>query len=184
MLQIILVINFILVIILMTIKAKRSFSRQWANGLLWLSFILYAAGNLYFTLFSRTPMGKIYFELRPFASYIRMFRDTSNMADNELNGWLAKFFLTASHPIQGIILNILLYVPLGYLLPELFHKLSNKQVLLISFLATFCTELTQLTLKLGWCETDDLIHNMLGAAIGLAIYRWQKKDILGVTNQE
>ena len=64
--------------------------------------------------------------------------------------------------IEGILLNIILYYPLGYLLPILFPKLKPKHVILIGCLCSIATEATQYLLKMGWCETDDVIHNTLG----------------------
>ena len=76
-------------------------------------------------------------------------------------------FLHGALPIVGLILNILLYYPLGYLLPILFPKLKPKHVILIGCLCSIATEATQYLLKMGWCETDDVIHNTLGTAIGV-----------------
>ena len=137
------------------------------------AFLVYVAGNLYFTILSREPMPARLIELRPFASYVRMFQEPLGVVGNELNGWLAKFFLSSEYAVHGIILNVLLYVPLGYILPLLFPKLYRSQILLISLAATVGTELTQMITRLGWCETDDVLHNMLGAAIGYLIYSKQ-----------
>lgn len=177
MLQSILVLLCITLTIWIMPRLRRRFSSGMYFCGLCIVFVVYVSSNLYFTLFSRVPMTEAIWEWCPFASYIRIFRGVNATEGNVLKGWLAEFFLTTSHPIQTIILNIFLYVPLGYLLPEIFPRLSNKQVLQISFAATVCTELTQLIFKLGWCEMDDLIHNMLGAIIGLGIYRWQIKKV-------
>ena len=32
-------------------------------------------------------------------------------------------------------------------------------------------------MKMGWCETDDIIHNTLGTAIGVWVCLWQSKRI-------
>ena len=57
--------------------------------------------------------------------------------------------------------------PLGCLLPILFPKLKPKHVILIGCLCSITTEATQYLLKMGWCETDDVIHNTLGTALGV-----------------
>ena len=77
----------------------------------------------------------------------------------------------------SIILNILLYYPLGYLLPILFPKLKPKHVILIGCLCSIATEATQYLLKMGWCETDDVIHNTLGTAIGVWVWHLQSKRL-------
>ena len=85
--------------------------------------------------------------------------------------------MSGSVPITGLILNILLYYPLGYLLPILFPKLKPKHVILIGCLCSIATEATQYLLKMGWCETDDVIHNTLGTAIGVWVWHLQSKRL-------
>jgi glycopeptide antibiotics resistance protein len=89
----------------------------------------------------------------------------------------AALFLKDTSPLVGILLNILLYHPLGYLLPILFPKLKPKHVILIGCLCSIATEATQYILKMGWCETDDVIHNTLGTAIGVWVWLWQSKRL-------
>ena len=79
--------------------------------------------------------------------------------------------------INGVVQNILLYYPLGYLLPILFPQLKPKHVILIGCLCSIATEATQYLLKMGWCETDDVIHNTLGTAIGVWIWHLQSKRL-------
>ena len=77
----------------------------------------------------------------------------------------------------SLILNILLYYPLGYLLPILFPKLKSKHVILIGCVCSIATEATQYLLKMGWCETDDVIHNTLGTSIGVWVWHLQSKRL-------
>ena len=67
--------------------------------------------------------------------------------------------------------------PLGCLLPILFPKLKPKHVILIGCLCSIATEATQYLLKMGWCETDDVIHNTLGTAIGVWVWHLQSKRL-------
>ena len=41
--------------------------------------------------------------------------------------------------------------------------------------ASVATEYIQYLLKMGWCETDDVIHNTLGTAIGVWVWYLQSK---------
>ena len=86
-------------------------------------------------------------------------------------------FLDGTNSLDRLILNILLYYPLGYLLPILFPKLKPKHVILIGCLCSIATEATQYILKMGWCETDDVIHNTLGTAIGVWVWHLQSKRL-------
>ena len=73
--------------------------------------------------------------------------------------------------LEEIILNILLYIPLGYLLPFVFGKLKPWQVVAIAFGCSALTEVIQLVGKIGWFEFDDMLNNTMGCVIGLVMYR-------------
>lgn len=72
---------------------------------------------------------------------------------------------------RNIILNICMFVPLGILLPMgiRFFR-SFWKVALTGFLLTVFIEVSQLLLKRGMFELDDLMDNTLGAMIGYGIY--------------
>ena len=136
-------------------------------------FAAYSIGNIYCTLLSRMPSENATIELVPFAVYSRLFR-ASPVGSKRVVG-LFGLFMNGTLPITGLILNILLYYPLGYLLPILFPKLKPKHIILVGCLCSIATEVTQYILKLGWCETDDVIHNTLGTAIGVWVWLWQSQ---------
>lgn len=72
--------------------------------------------------------------------------------------------------LEEIILNVLLYIPLGYLLPFTFEKLKPWQVVLIGLACSTLTEITQLIFRIGWFEFDDILNNTMGCIIGLLLY--------------
>lgn len=68
---------------------------------------------------------------------------------------------------QLILFNMVMFVPLGVLLPLIYHK--NKsfwRVLLISIAFTTFIELSQLVTGKGIFELDDLFHNTIGSLAG------------------
>jgi len=72
---------------------------------------------------------------------------------------------------RNIILNICMFVPLGFMLPQLVKKVAVFwKVSLVGFLFTLCIELLQLLLKRGIFEPDDLLGNTGGTMIGYGIY--------------
>jgi len=168
----------ILLILLMTctvnlvISQKRSIKQ---SALLFAVFLVYAAGNLYFTIFSRQIGSGVILEFRPLQIYTHLFEKSVDAGDTAI-GFASKF-LNATPPIVGLILNILLYYPLGYLLPILFPKLKPRYVILIGCLCSIATEATQYLFKMGWCETDDVIHNTLGTSIGVWVWHLQSKRL-------
>lgn len=140
-----------------------------------LMFIIYVLGNMYFTVLSRKPGTVISLELIPFRTYQKLFEPFVESPRYPMG--FAQAFLFNTPPIVSFILNILLYYPLGYLLPILFPKLKPKHIILIGCLCSIATEATQYLLKMGWCETDDVIHNTLGTAIGVWVWHLQSKRL-------
>lgn len=67
--------------------------------------------------------------------------------------------------------NILLLVPLGFLLPFIFSKINWKKILLIAPLSGLCVELLQVYLHVGIFDIDDVILNGLGVILGYAIFK-------------
>lgn len=64
-----------------------------------------------------------------------------------------------------IVLNILLFIPLGFLLGG-----KGWKAVLFGFLISAFIELTQYVFLLGYCEADDVLNNTIGTAIGLGLY--------------
>lgn len=72
--------------------------------------------------------------------------------------------------------NVIMFVPLGYFLPRLFGKMQKFwKTLLTTMLIIILVELIQLFTLVGSCDIDDLLLNLLGAAIGYGLYRMAPK---------
>ena len=65
---------------------------------------------------------------------------------------------------NNIIQNILLFVPLGFLI-------GGKRGIIAGVLLSIGIELTQYIAVLGYCELDDVLNNTIGAAIGALLYK-------------
>ena len=86
-------------------------------------------------------------------------------------------FWSYSHPElrMEIILNYILFAPLGFLLYLCFGEKFGLRVVLAGFLLSATVELIQLTFKIGVFEFDDMIGNTVGCLIG---------TVVGKTTQE
>ena len=69
---------------------------------------------------------------------------------------------------SGIAFNILLFIPLGYLLPDLFRR--KWLSFLIALLISFAVETLQYLTGRGQFDVDDLICNSSGALIGILLW--------------
>lgn len=133
--------------------------------------------NLYETLLFRSIKPKALL-MSPFWSYREVFSLGANgLWHSVLTGNIR---ITNPKLLKEILLNILLYVPLGYLLPFVWPKLEKKRLVVpIGFLCSCATELTQLLFRLGWCELDDIVGNTLGCFLGCLLYKLLMKKNRG-----
>lgn len=69
------------------------------------------------------------------------------------------------------ILNVLLFMPIGFLAGCGLRGMTFKKVLLLGGGFSVFIELLQFVFKKGFCETDDVIHNVLGCIIGYGLWR-------------
>lgn len=99
---------------------------------------LYILLILWITLFSREPMTT------------RIFRGL--FWEIEMGYW------------NNIIQNILLFIPLGFLI-------GGKRGIIAGVLLSIGIELTQYIAVLGYCELDDVLNNTIGAAIGSLLFK-------------
>ena len=155
--------------IIVTCLSQKGANRK-VRLFLWILFVCYLGANLYFTTLPRTAGTGVHVDFVPIQSYHHLFR-TPNAGEIVSVSGVAALVLKELLPIEGI----LLYYPLGYLLPILFPKLKPKHIILVGYLCSVATEVTQYILKLCWCETDDVIHNTLGTAIGVWVWLWQSQ---------
>ena len=126
-------------------KGKRF---PWRKAALWLVFLGYLVIVLYATIL-RNAGGYREWNLHLFRAWREAWNNFST------KNW------------ANVLLNIAMFVPLGFLLP-LMGKQFRKWYVAIpaGFGTSFAIELAQLALKRGICDVDDLFCNGLGAAIG------------------
>lgn len=95
----------------------------------------------------------------------------------EINLHLLSSYLEAYHNmspslIRNIILNILMFVPLGVFLPLYTSKLDKiYKVISIGFLITLIIEIMQYATGFGIFEIADLLNNTIGVLIGYGLYK-------------
>lgn len=98
-------------------------------------------------------------------------------------------FWSYSHPElrMEIVLNYMLFIPLGVLLYLCFGEKFGLRVVMAGFLLSVSIELIQLTFKIGVFEFDDMIGNTVGCLIGAVVgkaTREMKKRIEQATPQD
>ena len=71
--------------------------------------------------------------------------------------------------------NIIMFLPLGFLLPRVFQQLTSlPRVLVTTTVLITAVEILQFFTLVGSCDIDDLILNVLGSGIGYGIHKLTK----------
>ncbi len=103
------------------------------------------------TIIERTPSPSAQYELIPFWSYRAIANGRTDLRSE-------------------VFWNIVLFIPIGTLLSVLLNKARRFIPVIPCFLFSAAIELTQLFTHRGLFEFDDIIHNTLGAVIGILLY--------------
>ena len=69
----------------------------------------------------------------------------------------------------NVILNILMFVPMGVLVPLVFEKCRGRRILLVALGSTLLVECLQLATGTGIFDVDDLFANALGCLMGYCL---------------
>ena len=157
-----------LLCMVLTIEAIKGLKYERVLGLFMILF--YIVGLVYITMFrgGRTALGGFSFRFPlPFlrALLTRRYSSTTNRS----------------------ILNMLLFVPLGCLIPynillwsskERKRRMRFKTVVLIGLMISLIIESCQLVFKVGVFELDDLVKNTMGANLGYFIFLIFSRSVL------
>lgn len=138
-------------------------------------FAVYILGNLSFTLLGREGRGSS--KLPAFGGYRQAFnldlglKETLRMIPEGIFETLQFIHIGSYDAAREVFLNILLYVPMGYLLPFVFKPMrySVLACTAVGFLCSCATEYAQLRYGLGYFQLDDILNNTLGCLIGAVL---------------
>lgn len=133
-------------------------------------FIIYITLVLTFTFIVRETLiwrysGKHEAVFIPFRQFIGLLKEPNHMM------WFWQIFL-----------NIILFIPFGFMFPIIHSKsfrkyhLSPVFTIFIGFALSFFIEVMQYITGRGLADIDDLINNTLGAVIGYLVYKAGKTE--------
>ena len=136
-------------------------------------FVLYVLGVLFILFFARVNRGELYhwelfseehladrLQCIPFATVHRFWVKLNAQSIN------------LQFVVRNIAVNLLLFVPMGAMLPMLFPKRFGRfwKTILFIVLFVFILEILQFLTFYGSADVDDLIFNTFGAAVGYFLY--------------
>lgn len=121
------------------------------------------------TLFSRSFSPDRAVQLVPFYTYSEVLNVLPlnigpYLKDEKLT--LRELLLAFSYSFQYIGLNVLLFVPFGYLQKKIFGHKKGIWIILQGMVFSLLIEFIQYSLCLGWFDIDDVISNTLGTCVG------------------
>lgn len=129
-------------------------SFNWVNNkrrfVLWVFLAEYAFIVICSTIICRSTPSFEYakLELMPFWTYLAVIKHTPGVS------------------IWDIVLNIVLFVPLGFLVKLLYPSLSILKMMGVAILCSLLIEINQYVFEKGIAQIDDVMHNTTGAMVG------------------
>lgn len=149
-----LIIFCVYVIVLIRRKRSRGQSVSRKEILCGLALSVYLVLLLGGTILNRNVKKNFRLEIMPFWSYYDVIVKKNTALVSQMIG------------------NVLVFIPFGILLPEVWKRTRNiRCLILIVASVSLCLELGQLIFKLGLFEFDDVFHNTLGAVLGYGLWR-------------
>lgn len=142
-------------------------------------FLLYFAAFAFIVFFSRQTGDTYQVHAAPFYDLANAFRTDSGFADAVLSIFREGIRTGLSHvrirpaDIYQVYLNVMLFIPMGYLLPYVFPWFRAKvriRPVVACFLISVVTENLQLIFRRGLYDIDDLLSNTLGGWIGQLLF--------------
>ena len=143
-------------------------------------FIAYILVYAYLVFFSRAASESYSIHIAPFADLQKAITSDFGLFDLLVLFFTEGFQAAVSHirvvkfeDITQVYMNVMLYVPMGYLLPyvfEFFRSRARIRPVFACFVISFVTENLQLIFKRGFYDMDDLLSNTLGGLIGQLLF--------------
>lgn len=131
----------------------------------------YFGSVLVLTLGTRFANSETQINLNPFrASFVIAQSGIKGFEMGGISG-MVKHLLWYQEVIIKAELNIILFIPLGALVPlnnSLFHNVWKVIIVGLGF--SFMIEIAQLVFRLGWFDTEDLLYNTIGTLLGSGMY--------------
>lgn len=104
------------------------------------------------TVFSRDYRESPKFNMTPFWSYTEIINGKQNL-------------------IPEILMNVVVFAPVGLFLGLTFRDLKRKSVLVVAVCISLSIEVLQFILHRGFSELDDVMHNTIGSLLGYGVYK-------------
>ena len=143
-------------------------------------FLVYLGAFLVIVFFSRTSTEEYQVHVAPFQDLVNAVETEQGLVDvivtifrEGIVEGLSRIQVIRFRDIAQVYLNVMLFVPMGYLLPYVFGWFRAKariRPVAACFLISLVTENMQLIFRRGLYDLDDLLSNTLGGLIGQLLF--------------
>ena len=143
-------------------------------------FLVYVAAFLMIVFFSRTAADEYQVHVAPFQDLYNAVETEQGLVDvivtifrEGIVEGLSRVEVIRPQDITQVYLNVMLFVPMGYLLPYVFNWFRARATIrpvLACFFLSLATENMQLIFRRGLYDLDDLLSNTLGGFIGQLLF--------------
>lgn len=146
----VLCLSLIITAVLLIVGLKWFRVKNKKNYVLWVLLIEYAFVVVCSTIICRNPMCFEFdrLELMPFWTYNSVLTHVPGVS------------------VWDIVLNVALFLPLGFIVKLLSPSLSLIKMLGLAIICSFLIETNQYVFEKGIAQIDDVMHNAIGSAIG------------------
>ena len=170
------------VLLLVPQGAKFCRTAKVKNGYHAILLTIYGGGVLWLTLVNRFELDVARVRFEPF--YVIRLLTNCALKTKKFPSYVCKHALKNSKrlfdsihatPIEDLLLNIILFMPLGFLLPYIFPKFNFWKTTLSAFCISCAIEATQYLAHWGCLDIDDIINNTVGACLGYGCWALYKR---------
>ncbi len=143
-------------------------------------FLVYVAAFLMIVLLSRTASDEYQVHVAPFQDLKNAVETDGGIVDILVTIFregfvegLSRVEVIRPQDIAQVYLNIMLFIPMGYLLPYVFNWFRARahiRPVLACFFLSLATENLQLILRRGLYDLDDMLSNTLGGFVGQMLF--------------
>ncbi len=150
------------------------------KALLVSAFILYLLAAAWLVFFSRRTLSDYAVHAEPFRDLLAavrfdfgLFEILRSFVAEGLRGGLSHIRILKPQDIAQVYMNIMLFIPMGYLLPYIsawFQAKVRIRPAVCCFLVSLAVENLQLLTRRGLYDLDDLLSNTLGGIIGQYLF--------------
>ncbi|MCR8642879.1 VanZ family protein [Paenibacillus sp. N1-5-1-14] len=146
-------------VVVLAIHNQFSLKNEWNKGLFYFSVVFIYSLTLFpfpLNVYSHMESGAAYqlVNLTPFATINSQLTHSNEMV-----------------AFRNIVGNILLFMPLGFSIPQRFNINKFWAIVFLGFFTSLLVEVMQIFTFIRSFDVDDLMLNTLGASIGFVLYR-------------